>query len=478
MTVFKRLANESVIYGGSDLLSKLLVFFTFPIMASVLSPTSYGIIELVTTATGLLSIFVNCGINNAVQRYYWEFHDNFDYQVTIVSSALFLLIITSGMSIFSGFLVLPWIMTIIDQTDWPISVYGIAAAILLMAFSQITTFALDIIRLHFLPWKYLVLSLISRILTVIASLIAVVVWRMGADGLLEAQAFVVILITPLVLFTIKNELKLSKIRLKWIKEIALYGYPFIFAGLTYWLFGSVDRWMLASMSTIEDVGIFSVAFRFASLLTFVVSAFAQAWSPQAIKIKTDYPKSYRKIYGHILSILLLIMLLIGGGLSLFSGELVSSLMSSDYQASALPFSILCFGIIIQSTQQITAIGISIEKKTHIFMLLVSLATIVNFLLNLFLIPKYGATGAACSTAVAYVVLSGTYFYATQKIHHLEFVMKTLTVLIVLGIAILILSILLLESTINFEKILIKLIAIFVCGVIGIMVVRPGKFKYE
>jgi len=478
VTVFKRLANDSVIYGGSDLLSKIIAFLTFPIMATALSPKSYGTIELVLTATGLLSIFVNFGINNSVQRFYWEIDKTYDQKIAIVTSALFLLLCTSGISLFVGFLALPWVMMLIDQNEWPITVFGIIAALILMVFSQITTFALDVIRLHFLPWKFLLLSLTLRILTLIIVLLAVVKWDMGADGLFEAQAIVAVILTPLFLLSIKKDINVSKISFVWIKEIGVFGYPFIFAGLAYWLFGSLDRWMLASMSSIEEVGIYSVAFRYASLLIFVISAFSQAWSPQAIKIKNEYPNSYRKIYGYILLLLLLIMLVTGGAIALFSGEIIHIFMPNEYSSSALPFTVLCFGIILQSTIQITAIGISIERKTYIFIVLVLIAAIVNCLLNLFLIPKYGATGAAYSTLIAYIVLSGTYFYTTQKVHHIEVDTKKLTLLLTLVIILFLFSVVFIETVLILNNILFKLFILFVCALIGYIVVRYGKINYE
>ena len=123
-----------------------------------------------------------------------------------------------------------------------------------------------------------------------------------------------------------------------MKELVQFGYPFIFAGMAYWLFGTMDRWMLASMTTIEEVGIYSVAFRFASAVLFVSAAFGQAWSPFAMKIRTDHPEQYQTIYGQILLLLLFVMLVIGGGLALFSGEAIGLIMPIEYQASALPLS--------------------------------------------------------------------------------------------------------------------------------------------
>ena len=51
--IFRRLAKDSVIYGGADFLTKLFTFFTFPIIAAVLTPKIFGTLELILTSTAL-----------------------------------------------------------------------------------------------------------------------------------------------------------------------------------------------------------------------------------------------------------------------------------------------------------------------------------------------------------------------------------------------------------------------------------------
>jgi O-antigen/teichoic acid export membrane protein len=67
---------------------------------------------------------------------------------------------------------------------------------------------------------------------------------------------------------------------------------------------------------------------------------------------------------------------------------------------------------------VTAVGISLEKRTHLFALIAWSAAIVNFILNLFLIPRFGAVGAAIATTVTYLGLSLVYLYWTQRLHPL------------------------------------------------------------
>ena len=56
--VFRRLAKDSAIYGSADFLSKIISFFTFPLIAAALSPKAFGVLELIATAMALLGACV------------------------------------------------------------------------------------------------------------------------------------------------------------------------------------------------------------------------------------------------------------------------------------------------------------------------------------------------------------------------------------------------------------------------------------
>src|SRR5580765_5987664 len=85
-----RLGKDIAVYGASDFVFKLLAFAVFPIYAHVFSVRDFGIIELVTVSSGLLGMLCGLGLNNAVQRFYWEPGTSRERQCTIVTMGLLL----------------------------------------------------------------------------------------------------------------------------------------------------------------------------------------------------------------------------------------------------------------------------------------------------------------------------------------------------------------------------------------------------
>jgi len=426
--VFRQLAKDTVLYGGADFVSKLVLFLAYPVVAAVLNPRAFGALELIGTSTTLLGLIINCGLNNATQRFYWDVDTLEVHRPTLVSSGLFALVGFGVIGISVGILSIPLIVPLILKSDLPLTRIALGASLVLMGLSQWLQFVLDVLRLQFAPWRFMVISMLFRIGGAVVAVVTVAYLGWGIDGLLSAQASVALLVLPLALYFIRKDLTLNVERSK-MSELVRFGYPFIFMSFAYWLLGSMDRWMLACMSSVEEVGIYSIAFRYSTIVLFISVAFGQAWSPVAIKIHADDPDGYRQTYVDVLITLLYVMFVVGGGLALFSGELIHVFMPKEYVASALPLAVLCFGVVVQSTQQVTAIGISLARKTILFARLAWVAVIINFFLNLLAVPSLGALGAALATMISQFVLTCCYLCASQALHPLPIPWNKLLVLL-------------------------------------------------
>ncbi len=461
----RKLISDSAVYGMGDLLFKAIGFFTFPLIASYLSPAEYGTLEMVGTITGFLALLINCGVNNSVQRYYWDSETDEFERNNIVTSGLFiqvffaLILVTFSTTLFFFY------PSILSEFNVSIPFFPVMCAILTAAFMQIVDFSQDIIRLYFKPKLFLFVSFLNKALVLSISVFVIVIFKKGVEDVLVFQTASYFILLPLVLFLIRKDLNL-KFDKKWASKIFNFGYPFIFTSLAFYFFSAMDRWMIAKYSTIEEVGIYSVSFRFTTLIVFVSSAFGQAWSPYAIKIKTEHPEKYKEFYSNILSLLFFLMLVLGGGLSLFSGEIIGKLMSPVYFPAALPLAVLTFGIIFQATTQITAVGISLEKKTFLFTRVAWISCGTNFVLNFLLIPKYGALGSCWATLIAYMVLTFGYLFYSQKLHPLPINWMLLAKMAILGFAVLIISIITNSTVLRLDLFLIKT---FVAGICVLLV---------
>ncbi len=412
------------IYGAGDLVFKFLGFAIFPIYAHLFRVEQFGIMELVNTLAGLVSIFLGLGITSAVQRFYWDPGFPEDKRPVLVSTGLYLLVL------WSLFFTLVVLLIVFPFRARMKEGYGILWIFLFLGFSsnvplQIVQFCLDALRLHFSPWRFTFLSGWKNLTGIVLGLLFIWGLKMELLGFFLGIFLAASVSVPLGLCLIRKDLR-------WLfdraiaKEIILFGYPYVFAGLAYWFFGSMDRWMLGTLSDNTQVGLFSIAFKFASLLFFVNFAFGQAWSPFAIKIYADRP-DYRQIFSRTLSWLFLGLTLIGITVTLFAQELLFLLTPKPYWPAATIIGFVTMGVVLQGTTQITVVGISLERKTHLLSVVASITALVNLVLNWILIPRWGALGSGIAIFLSCAVLTGFYLYWTQRLHPIPLEIKKLTI---------------------------------------------------
>jgi O-antigen/teichoic acid export membrane protein len=428
--MLKGLGKDVIVYGASDFVFKMVAFAVFPIYAYRFSVYDFGVIELVTVFSILLAMLGGLGLNNAVQRFYWEPGISRDKQRSLVTSGFLL---QTG---FSAVLVTAILAVLYPFRNNLEANYGISWAVAILALGGIIPamamqFVLDVLRLHLAPWRYTSVAFLRNILGVMIGLVLIFVYGFGISGIFIGTAVAGIVAVPLGLWMIGRDIKVRFDR-ETAGDLLQFGYPFVFTGIANWIFGSLDRWMLAQLSSVEDVGLYGIAFKFTMVVMFMNAAFGQAWSPWAMKLRSEY-RDYRRWYSRILLHWFLLLTIVGCFLSVFAKELLAITSPPAYWPAANILVVAVLGVVFLGTTQITAVGISIERQTRIFAFTAWIGAVANFVLNLLLIPVLGALGAATATTLTHLGLSGAYLYWTQRLHPLPLQWGQLTIVFLAGV---------------------------------------------
>lgn len=411
--MFKALLKDTFIYGFGDFVFKFISFIVFPVYTSIFTVEEFGIMNLVLTFAGFFATFLGLGVSNSVNRYYWDSSVDIKIKPTMVSTGLIIIGVSSAIvTTLILFILYPLSTHIYNK--YGVSFYIIFLALLGNIFTQILQYCLELLRLQFSPVKYLLASAIKNLSGIVLGLILIIVFKQKLLGYFNGILYATLIATPFAIYMGRKD-----INLKFDKEIAKmlieYGYPFLFSSIAYWVFTSMDRLMLAELSNNLNVGLYSIAGKFATIIFFLNVAFGQAWSPFAIKLMSE-DKNYKILFANVLTYLFFILSFIGMFVSLFSYELLRFMTPQEYWAAANCTALSVMGVAISGTTQITGIGITIEKKTKLFSTISWITALVNFVFNLILIPYFGAVGTAFSTFISYSVLTLSYLYWTQKLH--------------------------------------------------------------
>ncbi len=411
--MLRRLGKDIAVYGAADFVFRFVGFAVFPIYAHVFTVEQFGIFTLVVATAGIVALFANLGLNNATQRYYWDPQTERAMQPALVSTGACVLVLwSSAVVVGIGAALYP----VRDAID---SRYGIPWTIVVIVLvtivpEQILGYCLNTLRLHFTPWKFVVVSFLKNLLGVLMSLLLVLHFELGLQGLFLGAMTASVVAAPVALLLIRRDLT-TAVTAATARRLVDFGYPFVFVGLAYWLFGSVDRWMLAELSDATQLGLYAIGYKFGSAVLFLNGAFGQAWSPIAQRMRRD-EANYRTAYARILTVWFFILVVAGSAVALFGPEVLRLLTPAEYWDAAPVLGILAMGIVLSGTTQITAVGISIARRTRLFAFAAWTTALVNAGLNLALIPLWGAAGAAFATFLSYALLTVLYLYWSQRLH--------------------------------------------------------------
>ncbi len=173
--------------------------------------------------------------------------------------------------------------------------------------------------------------------------------------------------------------------------------------------------MLGRLSTLVQLGLFSVACSLVSLATIAIGAFSQAWTPHAVQLYENARESAPIIYGRVMTYLLAGFGLLAVGITVFGPELLMLITRPEYLGASAAIAPLALAMVAMATTQITAGGISLTKRTRYFALLAWFTAVINILLTLVLVGPFGMLGAAWATAIAYVSLTLLYLVISQRL---------------------------------------------------------------
>ncbi len=411
----KRFNRDILVYGGTDLLFRGAQFFTLPLYVRELSVADFGLLALIQGSATLLGMLFNLGANNAVQRYYFDPEVSPDSRPAIVSAGLAQLMVSVSFGVGIS-MAIGWGLREQLQASYGIEWKFVALALLTIFPDQVAQYSLDLVRLQFMIGRFVLVALIKNLIGLALGLLFLIGLDMGVAGVLLGSMLGSTLALPVGLYTIRSNLR-RQIDFGVVGRLLKFGLPFVLAGAAYWVFGSIDRWMLAELSSIVEVGLFSIAFKFAAIVSIAVAAFGQAWSPFAYRLSTE-GAGYRDAFTRVLSVWFFALALLAFTVSVLANDIVRLVMPPAYWPSAPMLAIGVCGIALFGTTLISSMGLAIEKMPMRLTAAAWIAAASNVGGNFFLIPRLGGLGAAFSTLISYSILAGLLLLLCQKFHPL------------------------------------------------------------
>ena len=166
----------------------------------------------------------------------------------------------------------------------------------------------------------------------------------------------------------------------------------------------IDQIMLGQMLNSEAVGVYSAAIKLSEIWHFIPKITLISVTPILISLHKKNKLSFKKEFKKILKIMIFLSILISFFIFVFSKSIIGILYGSEFYESIDVLKINIWSLIFVSMGVISSQWYIIKNKQHFSLYYVLLGAIANIILNYFLIPLYGANGAAISTLISYSMI--------------------------------------------------------------------------
>lgn len=393
-----RFANK-VFYNSSWMIGEKIVtmvvgVFVTAVVARYFGPTGYGQFNYALSFIALFTVISTLGLENLTVKSIID--KDYDEGTIIFTSFSLRLIGGIILTIFAGI-----IIRIVDPGD-----QNIHTLVLILSFNMILR-SFEVIEYWIQAHqKAKISSSIRMIVYIIVSVFKLSLIFLKGSLIQYAMiyifdGFIISLALVMAYYYNKDKKVKFNINFQYMRYILSKSWYFILSGLMISINSNMDKIMLGSMfSTKFEVGLYSAASQIAHMWFFIPIAVIVSFQPVILNEKKKNEKRYIESIQLLYTIITWLGIFFAIFIILFSKPIVLILYGKSYIKSA---SILMISVwagtfsILGSARSIWLISEGLHKYTIWY---TAVGVTVNIALNFFLIPNYGAYGAAVATLVS------------------------------------------------------------------------------
>lgn len=387
---YKDLSKNTLLFSISGFGSKLISFLLVPLYTYSLSTADYGTVDLIVTTVQLLIPVLTLNIQDAILRFSLDKeYDKSDImgagvKVVFISSvilsfALFVLYKTKIIHLQNEYLQFLFWSYLLGSLNNCFSMY-------LKACDRINVLMIS--------------GLMNTFVICILNVIFLLKMKIGVMGYLYANVFGMLTSVIIMLFAGKIYKDIHfKIDNKILKHMSIYSLPLVVNSLAWWMNNAGDRYILTYFAGMSVNGVYSVSYKIPTILSTIQMIFYNAWSVSAIKEfdKNDEDGFIGNVYTmySFLSCFVCSIIMLG---NIFIARMLYA--KEFFEAwQYVPF--LLVGTVFNGIALFEGCLFTAVKRTGDVSKTTVMGAVINMFLNIILIPKWGATGAAFATMVGY-----------------------------------------------------------------------------
>lgn len=366
---------------------------TFPYVSRILGPTGNGLVTFAESVVSYFAIFAQLGIPTYGIKICAECRDD---RVKLNRTVQELLIINIFTVIVSYAVLIVMVITVPRLAESQVLIMISSISILLNAFGMDWLFqALE--QYTYVTFRNLGFKLLSIILLflfihspkdyiILGAINVIGNYGSNTMNLLYARRF--LSFKPMGGYHFARH----------IKPILV----FFLLSVSITVYTSLDSVMLGFLSTTTAVGFFAAGTKMKTILTSAVSAIGNVLLPRM----SDYVahgkfEDFRRMVSKSLNLVILVTIPLTSYFFIMADATIKFLAGEEYVPAIIPMKILSFTVIVIGVTNVLGLQVLVPTDREKYTVVSTIVgAIVDFAVNIILIPEFGATGAAYATLAA------------------------------------------------------------------------------
>ena len=425
MSALRKLAGETVIYGGSSIIGRFLNWWLVPFYTRMFVPEQYGIVSNVYAYVAFLLILLTYGMETS----FFRFAGKSEKPDEVYTTTLISLLVTSVSFVLAIFVFSGNIATWMEYPGHPEYVRWMGLTVALDAFTSIPFARL---RLNSRPIRFAAVKLIGIAVNIGLNIFLIYYCPKIIDqhpgSILRhiynpqigiGYVFIANLISSAVMLLLLFPDFMGK-KLVFDKKLLLqmlrYAWPLLIVGLAGMVNQNIEKILLpkllpASVDGLKQLGIYAANFKLAVLMNLFIQAFRYSFEPFFF---SHYKGEDSKMtYALVMKYFVIFGLTIFLGVMLYLGIAKYFIGSRYYEGLRIvPF--ILMGYFFQGIFYTLSLWYKLTDKTSYGAKLALLGAVVTIGLNVLFIPVLGYMASALAFLIASVVMTVVSYVLGQK----------------------------------------------------------------
>lgn len=429
------LLKSSGVYALASIATPLISLVMAPFVTHHVSQSDYGALAVISTGISLFGGISQLGLGSAFFRAY-----NYDFtseseRKSVLATASALLAVLSLCATACVALLAPLVSSALLGTPAKSGLILIGVSVLFLQNLTVPAFAW--MRAENRAVFFALLSVGSLVTNLTCTILFVGPFNLGIGGSLLGTAAgygLVVLCTALPI-VIRSQLR---IRVDIARSMLAFGVPQVFSLVSFWILQFSDRLLLSLLRSESQTASYAVAYNLGTVLsTVVISPFTLAWptTMYAIAKRADGPR----VFGQVFRWFSIVLFVAAFGLSVVGRFALDLLFPPSYHTVAYIVPIIAASIAFYGVYLFFMTGVSLQRKMWLASLFMTIAAVLNVGLNIVLIPLYGASGAALSTLIAYIILAVVAYIGNQRLYRIPYQIGLVVNILIMGVGLYLIS---------------------------------------